>query len=132
MQKRVGLFLGVLQVFVAIGSIPAGLSMIFEPDGSGLGLSSGVLSGSPFQDFFIPGLFLFFINGLLNTVSAIFSFRRKKNAGIFGLSLGIFLLLWISIQVYFIGLIHFLQPLFFVVGMVEVILSCIYIKKENQ
>ncbi|MFT5167537.1 MAG: hypothetical protein ACI8P3_002775 [Saprospiraceae bacterium] len=132
MQKRVGLFLGILQVFVAVGAIPAGLSMIFEPDGSGLGLSSKVLVGSPFQDFFIPGLFLFFVNGLLNALGAVFSIKRKKYAGIFGLVLGIILLLWICIQVYFIGLTHFLQPLFFAVGVVELILSYIYIRKEIQ
>jgi hypothetical protein len=43
---------------VALGAIPAGLSMVIRPqDGSVLQLQTQWLDGSPFGDFLIPGLF---------------------------------------------------------------------------
>jgi hypothetical protein len=129
MVKRVSIFLGIIQVIISIGAIPAGLSMIIEPNGSGVGMSTEVLLTSPFQDFFLPGIFLLIVNGLFNAIGAFLSFTRNKYAGIFGLMLGIILLLWISIQVYFIGLTHFLQPLFFVIGIIEIVLGYYFIFK---
>lgn len=129
MLKKGAFFLGIIQIFVAIGAIPAGLSLILDPSGNGLGISTEILLGSPFRDFFIPGLFLFVVNGLFNILGAVLSFRRNKYTGIFGLGLGIFLVMWVSIQVYITGLIHFLQPLFLVIGIIEIILSYKYISK---
>lgn len=43
MVKRISIFLGIIQVIIAIGAIPAGLSMIIEPDGTGVGMSTEVL-----------------------------------------------------------------------------------------
>ena len=132
MIKRVAILLGLIQAFVAIGGIPAGLSMIFEPNGTGVGMSTEMLLESPFRDFFVPGLFLFVVNGLFNIVCAVISFTRNKYTGIFGLALGIFLVIWVCVQVYFVGLIHFLQPLFFIVGIIEIILSYIFITKTKS
>lgn len=132
MVKRLSIFLGIIQIIIAIGAIPAGLSMIIEPNGTDVGMSTEILLRSPFQNFFIPGLFLFIINGLLNAIGAFLSFVRNKYAGIFGLSLGIILVLWICIQVYFIDLTHFLQPLFFVIGIIEMILGYFLISKMKS
>ena len=56
--------LGLLQLVVALGAIPAGLALIIYPDGSAVGMSTTLLSQAPFQDFLIPGLFLLIGNGL--------------------------------------------------------------------
>jgi hypothetical protein len=130
-MKQSLLILGIIQCFVAIGAVPAGLSMIFHSDGSGLKMSMEILQGSPFNSFLIPGLFLFFIHGLLNIVGAVFSFRRHRIADKLGLLLGTLLLMWIIIQVYFTGIIHFLQPLFFVVAIFEIVVSWIINKKQK-
>lgn len=131
-MKRVANILGVVQVFIAVGALPAGFSLIINPDGSDMGLPIDLLSNSPFQDFLIPGIFLFTLNGLLTAIGAFFSFTKKRNAGIFGIGLGIILMLWISIQVYFIGLSHFLQPLYFVIGLIEMILGYYLISKTKS
>jgi hypothetical protein len=123
MKKKRGVLLGTIQTIVAVGAITAGLSMIFQPDGRGIGISTDILLGSPFKNFFIPGLFLFFINGLFHGFGAILSFKRHKYAKTLGLILGIILLVWICVQVYFISLTHFLQPTFFFIGIIEIVLS---------
>lgn len=123
MVRKKNRFLGIIQVFVAIGAIPAGLSMIFVPNGSKIGISTKILQHSPFNDFFIPGIFLFFANGILNLFAAVLSFRNNKYSSCLGLGLGIFLMAWICLQVYFIGIIHFLQPLYLIIGIIETALS---------
>ncbi len=123
MIKRIALSLGIIQSFVAIMAIPAGLSFILQPDGSGIGIPVDALSGTPFSNYLIPGIILLAFNGILSAIGATMSFIKHRYAGILGLGLGIFLVVWICFQVYFIGLIHFLQPFFFIIGAVEVFLS---------
>ncbi len=132
MKRKISATLGILQAFVAIGAIPAGFSMIIQPDGSGLGMTTDLLKGSPFPDFLIPGLFLFIVNGLLNLAAAILSFISNKYSGIPGLFLGAALVTWICVQVYYIHLSSFMQPLFFFIGLTEIVLSFIVIKINTK
>ena len=104
MKRKISVALAILQAFVAIGAIPAGFSMVIQPDGSGLGMTTDILKNSPFPDFFIPGLFLFTVNGLFNLVAAIMSFISTRFSAIPGLLLGITLSVWICVQVYYIHL----------------------------
>jgi hypothetical protein len=131
MKNKAAIILGVLQAFTAIGAIPAGFSMISQSDGSGLGMSVAMLAKSPFPDFFIPGLFLFSINGLLSLVGAVLSFIKNKYAGLLGLGLGVFLAAWIIIQLASITLNSFLQPLLFFVAYVEIWASLVLIREKK-
>lgn len=115
--------LGMLQIVVAIGAIPAGLAMIIDTSGSSLRMSAGMLHNSPFNTFLIPGVFLFVVNGLLNVVASVLSFKQHAQAAVWALALGNFLIVWIIIQVYFIGFIHILQPLLLIIGIIEVVLG---------
>ena len=133
MPRRIFNILAIIQCFVALFAIPGGLSMILEPSGKDLGIPLEVLSDSPFQTFFIPGLVLFFAIGILQLVAAMFSFRRHQTTTLFGILLGFFLLIWICVQMYFIGFVHFLQPLFLIVAIGEIVLSILINRKvKNQ
>ena len=115
--------LGVLELFVAFGALPAGIAMIMDPSGVGVGMSSDILDGSPFASFLIPGIFLTVVHGLGSLLGGIWSFRRHRYAGRVGILLGIVLIAWLAIQIYYIGLLHFLQWLFFLIGLLEIILG---------
>ena len=130
-MNKVSVFLGITQVIVALGAIPAGISMILDPSGGSMGMTSEILSESPFTNFFIPGLLLFIVNGLGNGLGAFYTFKNYKSAGLLGIALGLFLVLWISIQVYMIGLTHLLQPLFCVIGLIELRLGFILNRKVS-
>jgi len=131
MKKHASLILGLIQFFVAIGAVPAGYSMIVEPSGSDLGMTTAILEGSPFSSFLIPGIFLFTVNGIFNIIAAVLSFRKYRYAGLAGLFLGFALLIWISVQVYSVGLNHFLQPSYFIIGLFEIFISIILIRKNK-
>lgn len=132
MLKRLEPILGVFESIVALGAIPAGLSLIADPTGTGLGLAPEILEGTPFQNYLIPGLFLLLVNGFGNVAGAFYSFKRKKLSAELGLILGILLLGWILIQVYLIGWTNFLQTIFFIVAIVEIVLSLVILRKEKQ
>ncbi len=132
MKKRLHNVLGIIQLFVALGALPAGYLMILTPDGSRMGMNPLQLSGSPFHDFLLPGLFLFIVDGIFNLISAFLSFRNSRFTGLTGLGSGIILLLWILIQVSIIGLNSILQPAFFILGILETALATWWIRLKRD
>ena len=102
-----------------MGAIPAGLGYIMDPSGKGMGTTTAILNNSPFSSFLIPGLFLFIVNGLGQATGAFLAFKRNSLAAKFSIALGLVLISWITLQVYWIGLTHFLQPVFFITGILE-------------
>jgi hypothetical protein len=114
---------------VAIGAIPAGYAYVKDPSGAGLGVTVELLANSPLKDFLIPGLFLLIVNGFCQLGAAMFSIMNKPVAGKIALFLGFVLMVWIVIQVVWIGLSSFMQPLFFFVGLFEMALGWTIIRK---
>lgn len=129
-MKKYFVFLGILQVFVAIGAIPAGVGYLSDLSGTGMGTSPALLMNSPFHNFLIPALFLLIVHGIGNSAAAFFSFKKKEIAGKLGFALGVILCLWILLQVYWIGLSSFMQPLFFIIGLIEILLGVLIIKRK--
>jgi hypothetical protein len=115
--------LGALQVFIGIGGVAGGFGLVTERSGANLGLQADLLSNSPFSDYLIPGLVLLIINGVGSLAGGVFSFLRYRYAGLFAIALGAFLMVWIVAQVWWIGLTIWLQPLFFGLGVVELVLG---------
>ena len=117
-----------LILFQALGAIPSGLSMILDPTGRCMGLPNYILESSPFSNFLIPGLFLTFVLGVLPVV-VLYGLITKKEivllekinlykeyhwALAYSYFLGIVLILWINMQLYFgIGfhILHFIYSL---------------------
>lgn len=62
--------------FTAIGAIYGGLSMVFMPSGGLLSLSTGLLDGSPFVDYLVPGIFLFVFVGLFHLANLIYLLKK--------------------------------------------------------
>jgi hypothetical protein len=123
MKKRTLTILGVVQAAIAIGALPAGYLFIIHPDGSGLGMTTGQLAGSPFKSYLIPGLYLFIVNGLFNLISSILAFTMFRYSAYTGILLGSGLIIWILVQIYSVGLNHFLQPAYFIIGLIELLLG---------
>ena len=104
-----------LIAFQVISAVPAGWALISKPSGSKLGLPKILLNQSPFENFMIPGLFLFFILGLVPLI-ILYGLITKKEfkcfqkinihkdhhwSWAFSYYFGLVLIVWINMQLYF-------------------------------
>lgn len=119
-----------LHGLLAINALAAGLLMMLKPDGSFLQLNPNFLNTSPFTNFFIPGLLLFILIGLLSFISLcglVFKFKwkiadriniypNKHWSWTFSVYSGIATIIWINVQLlmteYF-----WLQPVIIFLGL---------------
>lgn len=127
MSRRVTLTLAVTQVFIGLNGIAGGAAMVADPSGASLWMTTDALAASPFPDYLVPGLVLLCVNGIGSLIGSVFSFRARPLAGYAAIVLGSFLILWILAQVWWLGLIHWLQPLFLVFGLLEFLLGLLLI-----
>jgi hypothetical protein len=121
---RTSLFrgLGVLQAFIGVGAVAGGLLLVVDPSGAMLGTPIELLDRTPFTTFLVPGIVLFVVNGLGSMVGSVASFIRHRCAGELAMALGVFLIMWIAVQVYWMAP-HWLHALYFGLGILEVALG---------
>lgn len=122
-QKIMRIVAIVLMVLTAIGALPAGFSFIVDPSGAGLGATPDVLRFSPFTDFFVPGLILFFVNGILNLTVAVLCMARFKQAPYAVMFQGAMLLGWIVIQIGMLQVFNWYHVVFGSIGIVLMLLG---------
>lgn len=122
-MKKLFIRLGILQLFISIAAVPAGIGFIFDPSGENLGMTVELIERSPFNDYLIPGIILFAVNGIGSLIGSLLSFFKNNHAGAVGLVLGIALIIWILAQVYWMGLVSWLQPFILILGVLELTLA---------
>lgn len=131
MKTHLGKILGYLQIFIGMGAVAGAIPMLVTPNGSSNGLTVELLQNTPFKNFLVPGLFLFFINGTGSLIASYFSLKALKPAGFLGMILGVALMIWIIVQVYYLGFSSWLQPLYLALGTLEFIMSIILFRKST-
>ena len=122
----------VLQSLIGIGAVICGALLIIGPDGRYLQMPIDMLSKSPFRNFLIPGLILFLVNGVGNVVSAVLCFKMHRNAGFGGMFFGFGLIIWLFVQINMIGGGSWLQYLYFVLGILELLLGIVMREFERK
>ncbi|MBR7032586.1 MAG: hypothetical protein IKI03_03020 [Clostridia bacterium] len=121
-------------LFIGIGAVAGGLSMIIDPSGKVLGMD-GMLpffkalpfSDVLFRDFLFSGIALLIVNGVTNLTAAILLLAKKKIGMTLGTVFGITLMLWICIQFYIFPL-NFMSTAFFVFGALQAITGLLALK----
>ena len=112
-------------LFIGIGALAGGLSMIIDPSGKALHMD-GMLpffkklpfADVLFNDFMFSGFALLTVNGITNLTAAVLLLRKKKTGVVLGGIFGITLMLWISIQFYMFPL-NFMSTAFFIFGLCQ-------------
>ena len=128
-------------LFIGIGAVAGGLSMIIDPSGKFLHMD-GMLpyfqvlpfSDVLFRDFLFSGIALLTVNGLTNLTAAILLLAKKKIGVILGTVFGITLMLWICIQFYMFPL-NFMSTAFFVFGALQALTGLFalkFLQREKQ
>lgn len=82
-----------------ISAFYGGSSLMIDPTGIKLGLPSDWIFRIPFHDYFIPGVILFVINGILSCVAAIATIIQSRGYEKFIMIQGGLLTAWILVQV---------------------------------
>jgi hypothetical protein len=90
-------------VLLGVGALGGGLALVLGPHGEILPLPVQALRGSPFHDYFIPGLILFLVLGTGPLVVARFAWRRHPFAPLLTIAVGAALLIWLAVEIAIIG-----------------------------
>ena len=122
-NRRINLFMASVQTFVGLSAVSAGLILMLEPGGSPNFLPLSLLENTPFDNFFIPGALLFTVNGLGSLWGARQTWRKRPAAPQIAMGLGLFLLAWISAQVFWFQSVHWLHVGYFALGAIELSLG---------
>ena len=115
-----------LLFFLGTTALLGGYGLMANPSGEALGMSATWLAGTPFRSYFLPGLVLFFVLGVMPLVAVYVLWTKPVWTPMRGLeslthhhwswlaavALGVTLLVWIAVQVVMLGLISVLQPLY--------------------
>jgi hypothetical protein len=131
-KSEISIVLIVLQIFLALGAIFGGGMLVIDPSGEGLKMPLSLLEQSPFPNYFIPGLLLFFILGVIpvwisfglvfkkssNIANKINVFPHQHWAWSFSLYSGFALIIWIFAQAYFFQAVYAVHLVYFTLGIV--------------
>jgi hypothetical protein len=105
-QKIVRYSLGVMLAFAALNALGGGYYAITGASG----VPTEWLAGSPFRNYFVPGLVLFFVVGGGFVFATIAVFRRLSIARAATLTAVAIVFVWLVVQVAIIGYVSWMQP----------------------
>ena len=116
--------LELLIFFQAVSGLFGGGALVMDPTGSLLKMPLDLLVPSPFSDYFIPGLILFWVLGVFPSVVFYGLLRRKKWAWLGAVVVGTALIIWIGVEIAMIGY-HVEPPLQLIYGVEGILLLAI-------
>ncbi|MEC5151585.1 hypothetical protein [Cryobacterium sp. GrIS_2_6] len=113
-----GFLIGLL-MFGAVSSF-AGMILLSVANGGGIPLA--YLDGTPFSSYVVPGLVLGVIGGGTQLLAAVGLLRRNSWALIAAVVAGFGMMIWIFVEIAVIRQYSDLQPVYFALGALELIL----------
>lgn len=127
-------------LFVGIGAMFGGISMLIDPTGGILRMESMLpyfkvlpFSKYLFQDYIFSGIALIIVNGLTNLTAAYLLIKNKKLGIILGSVFGVTLMLWITIQ-FVIFPSNILSTTYFIIELIQFItgyMTYVFYTQEN-
>ena len=113
----------ILVSFIAVTSTLSGLLMISNPDGGIMNLPLGILNGTPFRNFLIPGILLTTIVGGVNLLAVFYNMQRHVNRYNWSMAGGIMISGCIVVQMILIHAAHWLHFLYLGIGILIILLA---------
>lgn len=84
------------QAFMGVGALYGGFSLI--NDAEGFGMESAWLEHSPFEDYLVPGLFLFVVVGLGNALGAVLALAGGRWWPVAAVANGATMFAWLAVE----------------------------------
>ena len=113
----------ILLAFLGLGAIAGGISLITDPTGGNLGYPIGMLSESPFEDYYIPGLLLLIFIGILPVFVIFLVLFRTRHYPKWIIIQGVVLIIWMLVEIYFSIFHWFLTPLYLLVALLLILVG---------
>lgn len=117
-----------LGISACLGAVP----LILEPSGKLLMMPLSLLEHSPFSNFLIPGLILFFANGVLSAIVLVLALRRTKDYGWWIVLQGCAIGGWIATQVLMIRTVIWAHYLYLAIGLILVVCGWLLRKEPSR
>jgi hypothetical protein len=92
-----------LEVFLGVGAVGGGLALMAGPNGEILPIPVSALSGSPFSNYWVPGMILFTILGIGPLGAAVLAWQRHPAAPLLTFAVGGALLIWLIVEIAIVG-----------------------------
>lgn len=105
-----------LEVFLAVGGLYGGYSLLADPTGRGLQMPMNALSGTPFDSYLVPGLVLFAVNGVFPLVVVFATLANMPWTRYGHVAVGALLTGWMGVQVWLVGLSAVIQVVYLLLG----------------
>lgn len=116
----------ILLSFLGLGAIGGGGVFIISPNGKLIGMPLSVLGNSPFANFLIPGIILFFVLGLLPCLLVVALIKKPKSifadrinlfsdmhwAWAYAIYVAFALIIWIQMEMVFLKAVHWLHTFY--------------------
>ncbi len=106
MERTLRITAIILLLFNSIGALWGGAGLIYDPSGEFMQMPLDFLTHSPFNNYLIPGIILFTINGLMCLAVAILTIRRWKHYPQLIILQGTLLAGWLSVQIMMIQIFY--------------------------
>ena len=131
--------LSVCLLFLGINGVIGGYLMLSDVNGSPMGMPVSYLARTPFQNYFIPGLWLLIIWGLGSLVTLLglwlrprwlnFNLGRRLTnehwAWLFSVLLGLGLLVWLTVQLFTLPAIATIQYILYGLAVLLIVLPLV-------
>lgn len=124
---------GILEILLGVGAVGGGTALMIGRHGEIVPLPVSALAGSPFPDYFLPGLVLFTVIGLGPLAVAVLAWRGSRWAPILTTAAGVALLVWLAVEIAIIGYTSEppLQALYLLLGAVITLLGVGWVAKTG-
>lgn len=121
-----------LELLTALTAVPVGLMLMLDPSGGGIQLPSEWIESSIFGSYFIPGFYLFAMNGIGMIVAAGLILLRHWSASWLTGILGAGLVVWILVQLVIMPEVMWLQWAFLTVGLILGFIALFWLRRTEQ
>jgi hypothetical protein len=115
-----------LLILLGIGALAGGVALVAKPDGSVMQMPERLLAGSPFPDFFVPGLILGGLFGVGSVVVTVIGLRRWRIAPFLAFAIGCGQMIWIVVELAIMKELSVLHPIYFGLGLVIAVAAVLW------
>ena len=113
---RAGRIATAFLMLLGVGALVGGVALVVRPDGSVIQMDVKLLAGSPFSDFFFPGIILGCLFGVGSFAVAALGLRHSRIAPFLAFAIGCGQMIWIVVELALIREFSFLHPTCFGLG----------------